>query len=279
MNISVVIPTYNRCELLRRALLSVLSQTLLPTEITVIDDGSTDDTSVMIGKEFPAVNYYYQENCGVSSARNLGVHHATTDWIAFLDSDDEWLPEKLSRQTIALSANPASKICHTEEQWIRNGTRVNPPKKYAKKGGWIFAECLPHCAISPSTTLIHRSIFEDVGLFDITLPACEDYDLWLRITANYPVLLIEEPQIKKYGGHEDQLSQKFWGMDRFRINALEKILATSQLSSDNRYATIDMLLKKAEIHLNGVKKREKKEDINYYQQLIKRYQEAVREQE
>ncbi|WP_256452011.1 glycosyltransferase family A protein [Methylobacter sp. S3L5C] len=270
-------PTYNRCELLKRALLSVLSQTLLPTEVMVIDDGSTDETSVMIDKEFPAVNYYYQENRGVSSARNLGIQQSTGDWLAFLDSDDEWLPDKLSLQAGALLADPASKICHTEEQWIRNGIRVNPPKKYAKKSGWIFTECLPHCAISPSTTLIHRSIFENVGLFDITLPACEDYDLWLRITANYPVLLIEEPQIKKYGGHEDQLSQKFWGMDRFRINALEKILATGQLSNDNRYAAIDMLLKKAEIHFNGVTKRGKKEDIYYYQQLIKHYQEAVRD--
>jgi len=136
---------------------------------------------------------------------------------------------------------------------------------------------LPHCAISPSTTLIHRSIVENIGLFDITLPACEDYDLWLRITANYPVLLIEEPQIKKYGGHEDQLSQKFWGMDRFLINALEKILDTGQLSSDNRDAAVNMLLKKAENHLNGVTKRGKKDDIDYYRQLIKRYQEAVRE--
>lgn len=245
----------------------------------MIDDGSTDDTSVMIGEEFPEVNYYYQENRGVSSARNLGIQHSTGDWLAFLDSDDEWLPEKLSRQTAALSANPASKICHTEEQWIRNGVHVNPPKKYAKKGGWIFTECLPHCAISPSTTLIHRSIFKNVGLFDITMPACEDYDLWLRITASYPVLLIEEPQIKKYGGHEDQLSQKFWGMDRFRINALEKILATAQLSSNNRDAAVNMLLKKAEIHLNGVTKRGKKEDIDYYQQLIKRHQEGFREQE
>jgi len=107
----------------------VLSQTLLPTEVTVIDDGSTDDTSAMISEEFPAVNYYYQENRGVSSARNLGIQQSTGDWLAFLDSDDEWLPDKLSLQTVALLADPASKICHTEEQWIRNGIRVNPPKK------------------------------------------------------------------------------------------------------------------------------------------------------
>jgi len=242
---------------------------LLPTEVTVIDDGSTDDTQAMVNKEFSAVNYYRQENCGVSNARNLGIRHATGDWLAFLDSDDEWLPEKLSRQTVALVANPESKVCHTEELWIRNGVRVNPAKHYAKKGGWIFTHCLPLCAMSPSTVMIHRSVFKDVGLFDTNLPACEDYDLWLRITANYPVLLIEEPQIKKYGGHEDQLSQQFWGMDRFRINALQKIVDTGQLSNDNQQAAVSMLLKKAEIYLNGVTKRGKTEEAHYYRTLIK----------
>lgn len=272
MKISVVIPTYNRCESLRRALLSVFSQTLLPTEVTVIDDGSTDGTNAMISKEFPEVSYYRQENRGVSSARNLGIHHTTGDWLAFLDSDDEWLPEKLNRQTAALSANPDSRICHTEEIWIRAGIRVNPAKKYAKTGGWIFKQCLPLCAMSPSTIMIHRSVFDDIGLFDTRLPACEDYDLWLRITANYPVLLIEEPQIKKYGGHEDQLSQKLWGMDRFRINALQKIIDTGKLSNENQQAAVNMLLKKAKIYLNGVTKRGKTDEANYYQQLIKRYE-------
>jgi len=271
MNISVVIPTYNRCELLRRALLSVFSQSLLPFEVAVIDDGSTDGTNAMIRKEFPEVYYYRQDNCGVSSARNLGIHHTTGDWLAFLDSDDEWLQNKLIRQEAAFAASPQSKVCHTEEIWIRNGVRVNPANKYAKKGGWIFEQCLPHCAMSPSTIIIHRSVFADIGLFDTCFPACEDYDLWLRITATYPVILIEEPQIKKYGGHEDQLSQKLWGMDRFRIKALQKIIDTGQLSNENQQAAVIMLQKKAKIYLNGLTKRGKTEEANVYQQLIQRY--------
>ena len=119
--------------------------------------------------------------------------------------------------------------------------------------------------------MIHRSVFDDIGLFDTNLPACEDYDLWLRITANYPVLLVDEPQIKKYGGHEDQLSQQFWGMDRFRINALQKIVNTGQLSNDNQQAAVSMLLKKAEIYLNGVTKRGKTEEAHYYRTLINGY--------
>ena len=109
MKISVVVPTYNRRELLKRALLSVFSQISLPAEVTVIDDGSTDGTELMLRREFPQVNYYYQENLGVSAARNLGIQQATGDWLAFLDSDDEWLPEKLAAQKTALTANPEYK--------------------------------------------------------------------------------------------------------------------------------------------------------------------------
>jgi hypothetical protein len=181
------------------------------------------------------------------------------------------LPEKLSQQTIALSHNPNSKICHTEEIWVRNGLRVIPAKKYAKKSGWIFSECLSLCAISPSTVMIHRSVFLDVGLFDTQFPACEDYDLWLRICAKYPIILIEEPQITKYGGHADQLSQKLWGMDRFRIKALQKIIATGLLSKENQQEAINMLFKKTAIFVNGALKRGKIDEANYYQQLIKDY--------
>jgi len=237
----------------------------------VIDDGSTDGTETMLRREFPQTSYYYQENHGVSAARNLGIQQAGGDWLAFLDSDDEWLPEKLARQKAALTASPEHRICHTEENWIRNGVPVKVPQKYAKTGGWIFTQCLPLCAISPSTVLIHRSVFTDIGLFDIQLPACEDYDLWLRITANYPVLLIEQPQINKHGGHDDQLSCAFWGMDRFRIGALQKIIDSNQLSEQNRQAAINMLVKKAVIYLNGVTKRGKIDEANYYQRLIEHY--------
>ena len=225
----------------------------------------------MINKEFPQIIYYKQLNQGVSSARNFGIQHSTGDWLAFIDSDDQWLPEKLSQQTVALSLNPNSKVCHTEEIWIRNGLPIMPPKKYTKKNGWIFSDCLSLCAISPSTVMIHRSVFIDIGLFDTQFPVCEDYDLWLRICAKYPIILIEEPQIKKYGGHADQLSQKLWGMDRFRIKALQKIIATGLLSKENQQEAINMLLKKTAIFVNGALKRGKIDEANYYQQLIKDY--------
>ncbi len=269
--ISVIIPTYNRCDLLPRALESVLNQTYPADEIIVIDDGSTDETGKMIQQQFPQVHYIHQHNQGVSHARNAGIKQAGGDWIAFLDSDDEWLPDKLSCQCAALAENPELRVCHSEEIWIRHGRRVNPMNKHQKSGGWIFQRCLPLCAMSPSSILIHRSVFEQTGLFDESLPACEDYDLWLQITARYPVLFIDQPLIKKYGGHADQLSSRFWGMDRFRIRALQKIIDSGLLSSQDRQAAIDMLTKKSQIFIQGALKRNKLEQAEHYQRLLESY--------
>ena len=269
--VSIIIPTFNRCALLKRALESVYAQTFSDYEVVVIDDGSTDGTAEMMREHFPDAVYSQQQNKGVSSARNRGLLEAKGQWVAFLDSDDEWLPQKLENQLELVRLNPGYKVCHTEELWIRNGVRVNQMKKHKKVGGWIFSHCLPLCAMSPSSILIHRSVFNDVGDFDITLPACEDYDLWLRVTAKYPVLYIEEPQIKKYGGHEDQLSMKYWGMDRYRIQALQSIILADTLGEDNKQEAISMLLKKCTIFKNGALKRGKVEDAQIYQQIIDRY--------
>lgn len=275
MKISLIIPTYNRSELLARALLSVFAQTTLPDEVIVIDDGSTDDTQEMLQKSFPQVIYLYQENKGVSSARNLGIKHSSGNWITLLDSDDTWIKTKLEQQVAALKKAPEMKICHTEEIWIRHGIRVNAMNKHKKSGGWIFAQCLPLCAMSPSSIIIHRSIFDELGVFDESLPACEDYDLWLRISNYYPVLFIEQPLINKYGGHEDQLSHQYWGMDRFRIKALDKLLKHEELSVDNRQLAARMLLKKARIFQKGAEKRGKLESVIYYQSLIDTYTQAT----
>ena len=253
--ISVIIPTYNRAHLLPRALDSILSQSCYPNEIIVVDDGSNDDTSALMTSVYPEIVFIQQSNTGVSCTRNVGIKRASGDWIAFLDSDDEWFPEKLEVQMNALYKNPELKICHTNEIWIRNGKRVNPKKKHEKFGGWIFQKCLPLCCISPSSVIIHKSIFDEVGLFDDSLLVCEDYDLWLRITARNPVLYIEKPLLRKYGGHNDQLSRKYWGMDRFRIKSLEKIIYSKELSESDENAAKKMLTEKKNIFIQGAKKR------------------------
>ena len=271
MNVSVVIPTFNREPLLCRALDSVLVQSAPPLEIIVVDDGSTDSTRTTLKNRYKDVVYHYQNNQGVSSARNSGIKNSTGDWVAFLDSDDAWLPSKLAMQTAAVADEPDIKICHTNEIWVRNGHRVNPKLKHEKSGGWIYRKCLPLCVVSPSSALIHRSVFEDVGYFDECLPACEDYDLWLRICAFYQVLYLAEPLITKYGGHEDQLSKRFWGMDRYRITAMEKMLANESLGNDDKMATFTALLGKINIVLEGARKHDNQELIRFYTQKMHRY--------
>jgi glycosyltransferase involved in cell wall biosynthesis len=275
MNVSVIIPTHNRTRLLKRALQSVLAQARPVQEIIVVDDGSNDGTTAMVRTSFPQMHYIWQHHQGVSSARNRGIEAARGDWLALLDSDDEWLPQKLAQQERILAANPQYKICHTDEVWIRNGKRVNAMKKHAKAGGFIFERCLPLCIISPSSALIHRSVFDEVGLFNEALPACEDYDLWLRICARFPVLYFHRPLIIKYGGHADQLSRRYPAMDRFRITALEDILREN-LSSEHYRAALNMLITKIDVYLQGAIKRGKQEEITIYQQK-RRYYLSLRE--
>jgi glycosyltransferase involved in cell wall biosynthesis len=273
--ISVVITTYNRKNIIGRAIDSVLAQTRSADEIILVDDGSSDNTNEFVKNKYPKIKYIWQECRGISHARNTGISLATGTWIAFLDSDDEWLSSKLEVQQNALKIEPDYKICHTNEIWIRNGRRVNPMKKHEKSGGFIFKNCLPLCIISPSSVIINRSVFDQYGTFDESLDVCEDYDLWLRLCAFLPVLYLEKPQIIKYGGHHDQLSRKYWGMDRFRIIALEKIVQNSTISSEYKIAAIHTLLEKIDIYIHGATKRGKKDDIELYEGKRVKYKEIL----
>ena len=266
--VSVVVPTFNRSATIDRALGSVMAQTRPPDEIVVVDDGSTDTTSALVRRDFPEARVIEQDNRGVSAARNRGIRSSSGDVIAFLDSDDEWLPNKLEKQLAEMTRFPDRPLCHTDEIWIRRGRRVNQMDKHKKYGGFIFKRCLPLCVVSPSSALLRRSLFESVGLFDESLPACEDYDMWLRITARHPVLYLDEPLIVKYGGHEDQLSRRFWGMDRFRIRALEKILSDPELEKNDREAARAELQRKTQLYARGARRRGKYEEASFYESKL-----------
>lgn len=272
MQISVVIPVYNRERLITRALDSVYAQTSPPDEVIVVDDGSTDDSSSQISSLYPDVKLICQKNKGVSEARNNGIRHATFDWIALLDSDDEWLPDKLQVIRETQQHHPEQKFFHSDEIWVRNGTRVNPMKKHQKQGGMIFEQCLPLCVISPSAVVMHRSLFDQIGMFDESLPACEDYDLWLRLCHRFPVFYIDQLLIKKYGGHDDQLSRKYWGMDRFRIRALQNVLEQPTLDEYQRTITRQILQQKLEILVKGAHKHNNSELLQEFEPLIRQYQ-------
>lgn len=269
--VSVVIPTYNRGKVLAHAIQSVIEQTLKVNEIIIVDDGSTDDTINGLEPFRSQIRLLTQTNQGVSCARNAGIQAAKNQWIAFLDSDDRWLPKKLERQYLAMQKKPGHFICHTDEVWIRNGVRVNPMKKHRKYGGDIFEKCLPLCVVSPSSALLKKSLLDEIGLFDETLPACEDYDMWLRISARYPVLFVDEPLIVKYGGHSDQLSKRYWAMDRFRVQALVQLVESNCLDEYKQHQAIGMLNKKCHILRQGAEKRNNHELVDRYNAISEKY--------
>ena len=264
--VSVILPTFNRCGVLERAVDSVLGQTYPHFELWVVDDGSTDATPALLAAYGNRIHTVRQANRGVSAARNRGIRCAAGDLIAFLDSDDYWLPQKLEHQVALFRADEEVRICQTEEVWIRHGVRVNPKKRHKKYAGMIFEHTLPLCLISPSAVMMRKSLLDEVGLFDESLPACEDYDLWLRITWKYPLHLIDTPLIVKTGGHADQLS-RLPRLDRYRIQALAKILGRGCLSAAQQKAALDVLTRKCEIYAGGCIKRGRSREARYYQGL------------
>jgi len=268
LKISVIIPTYNRKHTLQRAIDSVLAQTFKPYEIIIVDDGSKDGTKEWLLQNYPSVQCIHQPNNGVSSARNKGIQISQGSWIALLDSDDEWMPEKLEYQSKFIEVNRESSFCHTNEIWIRNGVRVNQMKKHKKYGGDIFKYCLDICRISPSSSIIKKDVFEEVGTFDESLTVCEDYDLWLRVTAKFNILFLDEPLIKKYGGHLDQLSRVPEGIEQYRIRSLEKILSMGLLTETQFRLAKDMLIHKLNIYAKGLKKRDKYEELTSTEKKI-----------
>jgi len=269
--VSIIIPTFNRRSRITFAVESVLRQTYQKYELLIVDDGSTDDTKEVLKSYNDKVRYFFQPHKGVSAARNFGIKKSKGSYICFLDSDDEWLKNKLATQVRTVRSNPHIKICYTDEIWIRNGVRVNPKKIHQKYSGRIYQRCLPLCIISPSSVMIHRNVFDKAGMFDPQMTVCEDYDLWLRISHFYPVTFIPQQLIIKKGGHSDQLSQKYWGMDHYRVKAMEKMLENYTLSSEDKKATIKMLQKKCAILANGFSKRGKQQKAGYYLWLRDKY--------
>lgn len=258
--ISVIIPTFNRSTTVVRAVDSVLTQSFSSYELIVIDDGSTDETARVLSPYENKIRYIKQTHSGVSAARNNGISLARGNIITFLDSDDYWLPDKLKVQMDFFRNNQDISIVQTEEMWLRNGLRLNPQKKHKKEGGNIFKRSLELCLISPSAVAMRRELFSEYGMFDEDMPVCEDYDLWLRLTAHIDVGYIPESLIVKTGGHEDQLSQSRWGMDRYRIYSMLKLLATdTELSADQIILLTDLIFRKSIILKAGAIKYSRSE--------------------
>ena len=266
--ISVIIPVHNRAEWIAKTVNTVRSQSQPPFEIIVVDDGSETPLDCCLVDHLDAVTLLrLPENQGVSAARNAGAECAKGNYLAFLDSDDHWAPKKLAEQLGYLQQHPYLVALQCEEIWIRNGVRVNAHKHHQKKAGWIWQHCLERCLITPSAILIKKQVYKQLGGFDERMLACEDYDLWLRLSREHPVGLSPYQGVIKHGGHEDQLSQRHSAIDRFRIYALIKALLAEKNAAFQQ-ALLDILTKKITILCLGAKKRGLESETGAYETLL-----------
>ncbi len=195
--VSVIIPTYNRWPLVAESIDSALAQDYPNLEVVVVDDGSTDDTEEQLPKRYPSkVRYFTQENRGPAAARNKGIQMALGEYVAFLDSDDLWMPNKLSVQVAAMTADEewalAYNPCLITTPDGRNTGRI---WGYTAQGvtGDNFVVLLNRHAIMTSAVIVRRGVFDEVGLFDEQMLSAQDTDLFLRITMLYPAGFINTP--------------------------------------------------------------------------------------
>lgn len=269
MLVSVVIPTFNRAKVIDRAIKSVLAQTYKHIEVVVIDDGSSDSTQEIVSK-FKGIKYFKIENSGVSCARNIGVSKCLGDYIAFLDSDDEWVSDKIELQLEYLIKNPSVKIVYANEKWIRNNEVVQKKKHHEKLSGLIFSKCLDQCFIGPSSVLMEKTLFDSFGGFDADYEVCEDFELWLRVSFRNYIGLVDQELVIKYGGHDDQLSMKYPAMDYWRIKALYKFLISHNVENIEKILISSTIEKKSKHLLKGFLKYNRVREYEEINQILSR---------
>ena len=252
------------------AVASVLAQTVRGFSLVVVDDGSTDATAAaaraaVAGATIPCA-VVTQPGRGVAAARNAGVRATTEPWIAFLDSDDLWMPAKLERQLAWAATHPTMRLNQTEERWLDGGRHRNP-RAWHRKEERVFRRSVARCLVSPSAVMIARDLYDRTGGFDETFPVCEDYEYWLRITAHEPVGLVPETLVVKRGGHRDQLSRSTWGLDRWRVAALVKLFATTALDDDDHALVRATVVEKCAILAAGAERRGRVDEADRYRRL------------
>jgi glycosyltransferase involved in cell wall biosynthesis len=269
-NVAVVIPVRDRAAMVVEAIASVAAQSYRDFGVVVVDDGSRDGSAdaaeaALAEAALPA-RVLRQPGRGVAAARNAGAGVLDARWIAFLDSDDLWLPRKLERQMAWLGARPAYRLAQTEERWIEHGRHRNP-RVWHRKEERVFRRSVERCLVSPSAVVVRRDLWDEEGGFDESFPVCEDYELWLRLALREPVGLVPETLVVKRGGHPGQLSRSTWGLDRYRVAALAKLLATRPLAGADRAAVVATLARKAEVLASGAARRGRHEEAHRYRAL------------
>lgn len=227
--VSVIIPTYNGSRFIVQAVDSVLAQTYQPIELIVVDDGSTDNTASVLAPYRSRIHYVYQSNQGLSTARNRGIRASTGEYVAFLDSDDVWLPDKISQQVKCLAVNLGIGLVHTDVfYWDQvTGSRAQRNNGRMEYVGNCYARLFSANRITVSSVLVRRECLRHVGGFDdqIRRPSTQDYDLWIRLARYYSFAFIHQPLIL-YRLHTTNASQNQLMMREDELYVVEKALGS-----------------------------------------------------
>ncbi len=197
LSVSVIIPTYNRADLIEQAIDSLLSQTRVPDEIIVVDDGSTDNTPEVLARYGSSIRVISQSNAERSAARNVGMQAATGDLIALLDSDDTLMPQSIERRAWILETEPDVDVVYSNVEMVdKEGralglfTQVLPG---TRPSGAAFFEFARHNLMPIHAFMFRRRCLGEVGLFDAAVPGMEDYDFWLRMAARFRFAYLDQP--------------------------------------------------------------------------------------
>ncbi|MGA2670059.1 MAG: glycosyltransferase [Dehalococcoidia bacterium] len=237
--VSVIIPSYNGARFISEAIQSVIDQSFTDFEIIIVDDGSTDNTSEVVkGFKDPRIRYIYQENRGLPAARNSGILASGAEYIALLDSDDKWLPGKLELQVKAIESAPQVGVvyCDVYNFDSESGTIIGTFFKelpFSPPRGRVLSQFIQHYFGHPSTLLIRRNVFAQVGMFDETLRSCEDEDMLFRMASYFEFEVVPLPLLM-YRVHAGQMSRNRELSFRYYIPCLNKALHSPVLNNKMR---------------------------------------------
>jgi glycosyltransferase involved in cell wall biosynthesis len=224
--VSVIIPTYNRAHLVTKSIDSVQRQTFKDYEIIVVDDGGNDNTSELLQLRYGKRIVYIRKhrNQGLSAARNTGVGAARGEYIAFLDDDDQWLPEKLEMQLALMQKNPSLGLAYCNAHLVNESNELIKEVQGSKRG-YIYDDMLASNHFGISSVLLRKKVFLETGYYDESLSALEDWDLWIRVSKFYDVDFVDQPLVR-YLMHSNNMSSNLLNMERSTFAVLDKHWST-----------------------------------------------------